>query len=111
MNKLKYYISGAVFLVIAIGSLYVMLTWAHPSSKTTKGEFEGSTKVAVIPKGVPFIWMEETNSKTQIFSEPERTMSERQINASKLLADLIVWGVGLGIIALALGGLDRRFIR
>ena len=111
MNKLKYYITGVVFLVIAIGSLYVMLTWSQPSSKTTKGELEGSTSVVVTPKGMPFIWAEETTSKTQIFSEPERNVTERQIKASKLLANIIVWGVGLGIIALVLRGLDGRFIK
>lgn len=112
MTKLKYYLMGCVFLVIALFSLYVMLSWKHPTTTAHLSESESISTTKSTPLGFPFIWASDVETNSITFSaDPYKTSTEKQINSPKLIADIIVWGVGLGLVALAIHGIDRVFIK
>ncbi len=114
---------GLLFVLIALVSLGIVLFWPHPKYQATE-TYEGVINTAatyqksqVSSYGFPLIWLEVDKGErslmplqTSATQQPgELTKYEdKKLEASKLLINLIAWGVFMLLVELALRGIYNK---
>lgn len=114
---------GLLFVLIALVSLGVVLFWPHPRYEATE-TYEGVINTAAIYQksqvssyGLPLIWLEvDKGERSPVTLQPGVTQQsgeptnyeDKEIEASKLLINLIAWGVFMLLVELALRGIYNK---
>jgi hypothetical protein len=114
---------GLLFVLIALVSLGVVLFWPHPRYEATE-TYEGVINTAAIYQksqvssyGLPLIWLEvDKGERSPVTLQPGVTQQsgeptnyeDKEIEASKLLINLIAWGVFMLLVELVLRGIYNK---
>lgn len=102
---------GLLFVLIATVSLCVILLWPHPKVSTGYSAIGGYKKGRASQHGIPFVWLTIDKGVAAGTADPSYTSKEydnKQIEVSKLLLNLIIWGALMFGVELLLRGYYRK---
>lgn len=102
---------GLLYILIAVVSLGVILLWPHAKYPYNFSAIGSSQKSEVSPYGFPFEWL-KIEAGEHWGSAPDAVQptkyEEKQIETSKLLFNLIIWGVLMLFVELSIRGYNKK---